>query len=369
MKGITAFESMGEIDPRFILEAAPDAVVSANNQARSIRVAAVAATVALLSAVVVIGAGILLQSRETPPVVPPVCETVTGAMTLEPIAPDGTLPEDTLPETASPEPNESHMAGSFSTPDYEVSVIDGTCYMNFTAGNEAETGNAQGDPSFGGESNYLIFSSLAEMKRKLKNNQLSADEMETIKKYFKKTENGFEICNVDNLMTAVLPDGWYSRKVSLYGALYSRSVGGTIPAFGIVDLSYEDRWDAAYADEVALIESKTNIRHTTGTFDGLPCEVYTYTTSTSDLKTVFLTIPGEDGRADTHVLLIYVLDTAFPDSITVSDTVPLHLYIYGEAYGTYYEYTLLHLSDAPTVEWLSSFSIEPYVEEDTSAAS
>ena len=75
MKGKTAFHAMEGIDPRYILEAAPDAVVRKGSKAPYIRILAVAATVAVLTAVVVLGAGIMKQSGENPPVVPPVGDT------------------------------------------------------------------------------------------------------------------------------------------------------------------------------------------------------------------------------------------------------------------------------------------------------
>lgn len=75
MKGKTAFNAMEGIDPRYILEAAPDAAVRKGSKAPYIRILAVAATVAVLTAVAVLGAGIMKQSGENPPVVPPVGET------------------------------------------------------------------------------------------------------------------------------------------------------------------------------------------------------------------------------------------------------------------------------------------------------
>ena len=75
MKGKTAFNAMEGIDPRYILEAAPDAAVRKGSKAPYIRILAVAATVAVLTAVAVPGTGILKQSGENPPVVPPVGET------------------------------------------------------------------------------------------------------------------------------------------------------------------------------------------------------------------------------------------------------------------------------------------------------
>ncbi len=264
---------------------------------------------------------------------------------------------------SAPEATAPVLDGSFSTPDYDVTVIDGKCYLNFTAGNEAET-TVQGGLAFGGDT-YLIFSSLAEMKQKLLENQFTEAEINTVKTCFPRNENGFEICNVANLMTTVLPDEWLNARVDLLGATYRIGVSGGLSnphLSGLMTLYKHNRWNEVYEDEMALIQTKTNVNHTTETFDGIPCEVYTYTTSTSTLKDVFLTIPGEDGKADINVLLIYVLDTIYPDKLTVSETIPTHLYMYGEAYSTYYYYTLLGLTEAPTVEWLSSFSIAPYVD-------
>lgn len=75
MKGKTAFNAMEGIDPRYILEAAPDAVIRKGSKAPYLRILAVAAAVAALTAVAVLGAGILKRSGDNPPVVPPVGET------------------------------------------------------------------------------------------------------------------------------------------------------------------------------------------------------------------------------------------------------------------------------------------------------
>ena len=279
----------------------------------------------------------------------------TNAATSEQATRDIQEPATQPTDTTAPLPD-----GPFSTPGYEVSVIDGKCYLNFTDGNEAET-TAQDTPAF--SATYLTFASLAEMKQKLQENTLTASEKDIIKAYFKKSDNGFEICNVTNLVTAVLPSGWNIEHVDLLGSAYRIGVGGNASApqwSGLLNLTEYNRWDSARANEMAIIEKQTNINHTSDTFEGLPCEVYTYTTKTSTLKDVFLTIPGENGMADMNVLIIYVLDTMYPDQLAVSATIPMQLYIYGEAHGTFYDYMLLGLTEAPTVEWLSSFSIAPY---------
>ena len=73
MKGTTAFEAMEGLDPRYILEAAPDAPIRTGNKARLIRIAAVAAALAL-----VVAAGIVVLPmflREEKPLTEPTINT------------------------------------------------------------------------------------------------------------------------------------------------------------------------------------------------------------------------------------------------------------------------------------------------------
>ena len=284
-------------------------------------------------------------------------DTPTAIVTDDAVTEGGTQKTEALTQAPESEPETAApvLDGSFSTPNYEVTAVDGAYYLNFTNGNEAETG---GELAFG-EVIYPHFSSLAEMKHRLMNNQLTAKEMNDMKLLFKKTEHGIEICDVSNLKTAVLPEGWSPTRVALYGAWYDIS---TISDYGrgTVSLSGQSLWEENYESELAMIQTKSNIVHVTDTYDGLPCESYTFTTNTATLKYVFLTVPGKDGRADTHIQLEYRLDTAYPDQMSVSETVPKLVYVFGEAHGVYYRYLLLYLTEAPTVEWLTSFSLAPY---------
>ena len=66
MKGKTAFNAMEGIDPRYILEAAPDAPMRTGNKARFIRIAAVAAALALVVAVGAIAVPMLKHDPVAP---------------------------------------------------------------------------------------------------------------------------------------------------------------------------------------------------------------------------------------------------------------------------------------------------------------
>ena len=67
MKGKTAFDALGSIDPRYILEAAPDAAVTAvGKRAKILRLSAVAAALALVVAVGAVVAPMLMKEPAAP---------------------------------------------------------------------------------------------------------------------------------------------------------------------------------------------------------------------------------------------------------------------------------------------------------------
>ena len=66
MKGKTAFNAMEGIDPRYILEAAPDAAVRKGSKAKFLRLTAVAAALAVVVAVGAVMVPMLMKEPEIP---------------------------------------------------------------------------------------------------------------------------------------------------------------------------------------------------------------------------------------------------------------------------------------------------------------
>lgn len=286
--------------------------------------------------------------------------TVAQEATAETTAAE-TVPAETVPETTAPV-----LDGSFSTPDYEVKVIDGKCYLNFTDGNEAETNS---DSSNGGNmstifDDFIRFDSLTEMKQKLVNNQLTDEQKNIIKAKFALSENGFEICNVQELIQPVVPADLSLASVYLYGDEYSFSLienTSTPQMSAIVNFGSTSKWEQYYQKCMDVIERNQLDSHETGTFDGASCEIYIYTTNTAQIKEVYLTLPATEQNASTHIVLTYVLQLN-SNLLPVSDTVPLDIHLFGEKNDIHFDYLIQGLTEAPTVEWLSSFSIAPYVD-------
>ena len=286
--------------------------------------------------------------------------TVAQEATAETTAAE-TVPAETAPETTAPV-----LDGSFSTPDYEVKVVDGKCYLNFTDGNEAETNS---DSSNGGNMsminvNFIRFDSLAEMKQKLVNNDLTDEQKNIVKSKFTLSENGFEICNVQELIQPAVPAGISMSSVFLYGDNYTFDFIENVAnpkLSALMTFGNTGKWERNLNQWMEIIEKNQLDSHETDTVDGIITETYVYTTSSAQLKRVFLTIPGEDGQAATHIMIKYILQ-ADSNLLTVSDTVPAEIFVFGEKNGIPFDYLIHGLTEAPTVEWLSSFSIAPYVD-------
>lgn len=354
MKGKTAFDALGSIDPRYILEAAPDAPARKGSKAPYLRILAVAATVAALTAVAVLGAGIMKQSGENPPVVPPVEETQ-----------DAQTPAEGESETDAPQ------NGSYSTDLYTVTEIDGKYYLNFFEENhplETETGVGSSSimilPS-------LTFPSVECMRQKFLTGDWTEDEIKTLKRIMYWKGNGFEMPDIDHLYEAVVPDGWGGAdKVWYYGDCYSFSIKneatyrmtneGGKGETGYIGVYPREKFDIRYQrDFVDFMEShKNDLLDGQSEYDGYPCRIYEYDTSVAIIRIVILTI--EEKEYSYNIQLTYLLahdDKSQQDR--VNPNAPYSVNIYGNRHGQGFYVYLSSLEQSPTVDYLLSFGIQP----------
>ena len=264
--------------------------------------------------------------------------------------------------TAQLEITEPESDGSLVAPDYSVSVVDGVCYLNFTAGNGAESNTdvSGNDPAYTAPEDVMYFASVAEMKQAFLGNTLTAEQQAVIKNHYSLTENGYELCNLDALVTPVTPEGFSVTTVYLYGGTrytFSLRGPGEITASGY--FGNADKYEQQYDQYMESISKNQLDSHTTETYDGVACESYVITTSSAQVKIVFMTIPAEGEGAPIRVMMKFLLQSeSRPED--VSATAPQSIYLFGEAGGIPYDYLIHGMTEAPTVEWLSSFAIEPY---------
>lgn len=266
------------------------------------------------------------------------------------------------------EASETDLEGEISTPEYTVSVINGAYYLNFTQGNgeEEESGSQSGNNMIVGDKSFIAFSSVAQMKQAFRENLLTEAQQETIRAKFVRTDKGYELCNFDEMLCPATPEGFVVDAVYLYGLDYNFNVRGPGELTAGVYLGDEGKYERQYDSFMEIISNHQLDSHTTETHDGVAYENYVITTSVAQIKYVFMTISTEGKVTPTRVIMRFLLRSQTqPDE--VSDTVPRAVYVFGEDCGMPYDYLIHGVSEAPTVEWLSSFGLVPY-EDDSSAA-
>ena len=295
----------------------------------------------------------------------PASETQTEIQTEIP-----TLEETTIADT---EPTETIPDGAFSTDAYTVSHINNSYYWNFAAGNTPIPGD---DSYLAVSDTCLYFDSLAAMKEKILSNTLTQLEIATIKTAFPQDENGILMFNIQNLYQATAPTGYTFPQVLWEGDIYGGLLGSQGPqnelldAWGYWRVLSAEQYDAKYAavfekyiQDYETNESKSIISHEISQYEGLPCEIYDLQTSVAQLRVIWFDIPTGDGQEPLHISLSYTTNySGSSESVGVSDTIPYRGYIFGISDGQYYQITLHDFTTAPSVEWLSSFGITPYVE-------
>ncbi|MBR5124153.1 MAG: hypothetical protein IKU90_03390 [Clostridia bacterium] len=371
MKGKNAFEAMEGIDHKYILEAAPDAVpLRVENRPHRIRVAAVVATVSALAVTAVcLGVGVMKQSGDAPPVIPP----ITGTQDAElPTDGENTSTEgNTLPADSGEEETAAPLNGSYTTDLYTVTEIDGKYYLNFFEENhplETETGVGSSSimilPS-------LTFPSVECMQQKFLTGDWTEDEIKTLKRIMYWKGSGFEMPDVDHLYEAVVPDGWGGAdKVWYHGDWYSFSIKneatyrmtneGGKGETGYIGVYPREKFDIRYQrDFVDFMEShKNDLLDGQNEYDGYPCRIYEYDTSVATLRSVILTI--EEKEYSYNIQLTYLLahdDKSQQDR--VNPDAPYSVNIYGNRYGQGFYVYLSSLEQSPTVDYLLSFGIQP----------
>ena len=348
MKGKTAFNAMEGIDPRYILEAAPDAVIRKGSKAPYIRILAVAATVAVLTAaLLVVGMGIMKQSGENPPVVPPVEETQ-----------DAQTPAEGEDETAAP------ADGSYATDLYTVTEIDGKSYISFADGNEKPQEGSSGNAYI---LKGIFFDSLEEMRRKFLTGDFSEQEVRHLKAELKLTDMGFEIPDMTDLYDAVLPEGWSIPYVVLTDkdiffaiqndATYNEKLGDYSGESGFFTLLTDEQYEKEYQKDIASYIEKiegNKIQDRTE-YLGHPCSMYEDVNDDIKLRVVLMKMELEGSTCE--IMLTYCIE--HPKKEYVSDTVPYRAHIYGSTNEQKFSVYLSGFENGPDLELLASFGIKP----------
>lgn len=283
-----------------------------------------------------------------------------------------TQPTETTAETQ--EESETQVTveisdGSFATDGYTVQAVDGVYYLNFVDGNEPNAQEAIYQISDAG----IALETLSELRSKLKNNTFTDMERATMKDSFSKNENGIKVFNVNQMYQPICPTDINEAYVYWTGETYGCYV--TAPQENVYDSvlngwikflprkQYEGQVDRNITNYFSNILYEKIVSQETSTWDGMPCEVYVYETSVARLKSVFIELPvNQDGQVR-YISIRYRLSHTNPNlASTISETLPRSVIMFGEKDGQGFEINLSNFTTPPTLSFLTSFGITPYVE-------
>ena len=112
----------------------------------------------------------------------------------------------------------------------------------------------------------------------------------------------------------------------------------------------------------------TNLTEYEENYDSHPCKWKKYSQNGNSYLIGRMDITTDKGVL--HVSLDYLLRySGGVPGVQTSDTIPYTVTIYGELDGRYVIFSFPYCNEAPTVEWLTSFGITPYVENKDTAKS
>lgn len=219
------------------------------------------------------------------------------------------------------------------------------CYMAFPPVTQSDTK----EEHFVVSAQYPEFSSVQEMKKKLSEGDLSEAEIEELRRV---TQQGtYEICNINDLYEAVLPENVELTMVRFLGTAYDftfrGSEGGAM--YCVSEEIYESGWEHGYK---GIGIGKESVLLSTETVADRNAEVRTYAYAGLEIKRVFYTHETVHGQQRVYE--------------TYRDGKLSCLYLFGESNGAFYIVVIPGPSQRPSLEWLASFYLKKFVETETS---
>ncbi len=361
MTGRIAFEAWGNIDPKFILEAAPDSeavpMVEATSDAseqspkdrRPLGGWVAAAVCAIVALGVYLGAMWLGQGGWEPP-----ANTGEGtAETVETVETTVTDTGETVEETVTdPEPQPEPKSYVFANPHFIVEKISGQYYLNLWRGNSNH--NLGYIP-------WLEFDSMDAMFNALYNGELTETQIQNIGSMPLDTSLGYRMTDLWNMVEPVIPEGGQLKRISWYGDTYDFYYAHPNVSAGVSLCIYDRTETDGWAKREAYRKSKDGYPKTDVIVDGISAIATTQVTETVTYINLYLAI--EDEASDREIYFYAQYETtadADPQNV-VSTTSPCKLALIGlqgnKRFSDQVDYGKLPVLNR---EFFLSFAIRPY---------
>ncbi len=239
--------------------------------------------------------------------------------------------------------------------DYDLVKKDGKSYISLRSVKEEEESNT--DNAYVSTAVFgPTFSSVAEMKNNILNGNLTEQELYAIRTCYAK-DGLWEICDLDNLYDARLPDKTSIKQIALRGKSYSFTLENYIAVNCFIDHLDEADYNKAFEEEYlgfpnefeeVIWEEQTEDRNAT---------IKYFRTGAGVFKRLEYTLQQDDRML--YVIEEYTL-SFYTGSKPTSDTIPRTVTVYGEENGGYYKVWVLEPIERPSVEWLTSFGLVPF---------
>ncbi len=358
MTGKIAFEAWGNIDPAYILEAAPDSetvpvgVAVPNTSKKSPKghrplggwvAAAVCAIVALG---VYLGAMWLGQGAWQPP-----ATTGEGTETAET---DETVVTDPGETETEPPIETPEVFCPFLTPDYVVEKIDGQCYLNFYKGNRTSGID---------HISYVTFESLEDMFTSIYEGDFTRERLLDLYGFNTLTNQGYRILDIWELATPILPEGCEMEEIWWEGENYLIYFSHpSYPNSYFMNIC-ENQKVTGWAE--ALVEDQRQDAEEL-TVDGIPAIITN--TSVGNRKVVYLSLTDEATGREIYVSAEYPPPGYYSENLEamVAEVSPTKLQIWGTQGEKEYHISLYDYVDESTLPKLTknyvlSFGLEDFV--------
>ena len=207
----------------------------------------------------------------------------------------------------------------------------------------------------------VIFSSTKEFKDTVVKGKLSDDQKAVIASSFPRSVEGrIKICDFSNLQEPNLPSDTMVDGVSWAGDSYSFSFVSSSDVFGFFFYyDTKEQYEKIYKEEYEGFFERDNITITKIEESNEKVTTY-YSTSASESKKVRYTLKRENKTVTVEeTYRLKMSDSIF----ALSDTVPSNVKMYCVEDGKFYVISISGLRTAPNEEWLLSYGIKKYVED------
>ena len=215
------------------------------------------------------------------------------------------------------------------------------------------------------------FDSIGELVSRVKKGTLTEEQKRAIAQFDKDEEGRIQVCNIDKMYQPKLPKGCDITNVFWYGKYYTSELNMQNAKTGYVGVLTKDLYEQAISRDNADVFDNPLITVTRTEEDADGRKITHYSTSAGNFKRV--EYKYSDGNRTLLIVEKYRLNinttsttNILYESLTVSESIPASIFIYGEENGSYFEVSSFEFTEAPTDDWALSFGIIKYVETEKS---